>query len=459
MGWSYRKSFGSGPFRVNFSKSGISYSVGVKGARMNFGPRGTYVNLSSHGISYRRKIQGAGQSLQPYAQPAMQTLPVTTEPVHNIASANIEQLTDTDSKDFISELTQKSGQIAYVNWFGTLPLVLFLLVLLFTSFSSNTIITQPATDSTMVRVTSDIGVNIRKNPAAGAAIVKAAAGGQLFMLADSGNQKWLKVKFNDSTGYINRRFAAIERIHHDEVKDSQTSLANPYAGYVLGIGLIGFFILFRWLKKLDWRRFEMELHYEMDEQSQQIYQQLGSHFSHFAGSARIWQYLNAQHTSDVKRNAGASQLIKRTAIRGISGNQVPIRYFITNVAIPCLKLSNLEFYFLPERLLIKRGGTFAAVFYKNLRISGNITRFIEEEALPGDAKVVDRTWRYVNKSGGPDRRFNNNRQIPICAYSQYTLTSDTGVYEVITTSKQGAMDGLAGFLARIGDLQTKMVIR
>jgi hypothetical protein len=165
MGWSYRKSFGSGPFRVNFSKRGISYSVGVKGARMNFGPRGTYVNLSSHGITYRRKLQGAGQALQPYGQPAMQSLPVATEPVHNIASANIEQLTDTDSKDFISELTEKSQKIAYVNWFGTFPLILFLLVMLFTSFSSNTTITQPATDSLLVRVTSDIGVNIRARPA------------------------------------------------------------------------------------------------------------------------------------------------------------------------------------------------------------------------------------------------------------------------------------------------------
>lgn len=109
-------------------------------------------------------------------------------------------------------------------------------------------------------------------------------------------------------------------------------------------------------------------------------------------------------------------------------------------------------------MLIKRGNTFAAVFYKNLRIAGNISRFIEDETVPGDARVVDHTWRYVNKSGGPDRRFNNNRQLSICAYSQYTLTSDTGVYEVITTSKQGAMDGLAGFLARIGDLQAKMAI-
>jgi len=64
----------------------------------------------------------------------------------------------------------------------------------------------------------------------------------------------------------------------------------------------------------------------------------------------------------------------------------------------------------------------------------------------------------VNKNGGPDRRFNDNRQIPICLYSEYTLTSDTGVYEVVTTSQQGAMDGLAGFLAEIGVLQSKMAI-
>ena len=39
----------------------------------------------------------------------------------------------------------------------------------------------------------------------------------------------------------------------------------------------------------------------------------------------------------------------------------------------------------------------------------------------------------ARKSGGPDRRFNNNRPLPICAYSQYTLKSDTRVYEVIKT--------------------------
>ncbi|MDB5122433.1 MAG: hypothetical protein JWP94_562 [Mucilaginibacter sp.] len=83
MGWSYRKSFGSGPFQINFSQSGISYSVGVKGARVNVGPQGTYVNLSSHGVGYRRKISGP-DAVPPCAVPGNSALvPAPDEPVHS----------------------------------------------------------------------------------------------------------------------------------------------------------------------------------------------------------------------------------------------------------------------------------------------------------------------------------------------------------------------------------------
>lgn len=458
MGWSYRKSFGSGPFRINFSKSGISYSVGVKGARINIGPRGTYVNLSSHGISYRQKISGPGV-VPPPAIPGNQVMhPAIYEPVHNIASAAIEQLTDTGSKDFVDELSEKAAKISYTNWLGIFPFVVFLLVLMFTSFSSRMVISQPTVDSSLVKVTSYEGVNIRKAASARSEIIKAAVYGQTFMLADSGDSKWLKVNFHDTVGYINRRFAAIDHVHHDQVSTEEPFLANPYAVYEFAGGTVCFILLIIRLKRVDKKRFEMELHYEMDEQFKQVYQEFGRHFSYFSGSARIWQYLNAHQTSDFKRNAGAGKLIKRTPVSGIAGHRVPLRYFVTNIAIPYVKLSNLEFYFLPERLLIRRGNTFAAVFYKHLQISGTITRFIEDESVPCDAQIVDRTWRYVNKSGGPDRRFNNNRQIPICAYSEYTLRSGTGVYEVITTSKQGAMDGFAGFITEIGKLQSRLAV-
>src|SRR6185503_11742582 len=261
-----------------------------------------YVNLSSHGVSYRRKISGSGPSPAPAAP---QLLPVQVDEIHNIASANIEQLTDTDSKDFVSELTQKSAQISYVKWFGVFPLIVFLLLLLFTSFSSKSMITQPPTDSIVVRVTSGVGANIRKTPAARASIVATALNGQTLLLVDSSNRKWLKVDFHHSVGYINRRLSAIEHVHHDQVTDTQLMISNPYAGYELLAGLIGFAVLIPRLKKKDKQRFEMELHYEMDGQFQQVYQQFGDHFATFSRSHMIWQYLNAQQTSDFKRHAGA----------------------------------------------------------------------------------------------------------------------------------------------------------
>lgn len=55
MGMRFRKSFGSGPFKVNLSKSGIGYSVGTKGFRhtktANGRTRNTY-SIPGTGISY-----------------------------------------------------------------------------------------------------------------------------------------------------------------------------------------------------------------------------------------------------------------------------------------------------------------------------------------------------------------------------------------------------------------------
>jgi len=453
MGWSYRKSFSSGPFRINFSKSGISYSVGVKGARINTDPRGTYVNLSSHGISYRKKISDPGQPAHPNHTP---TAPAPYYDAQTIASAAIERLTDIDSKDFVAELSQKAAQISYVSWFGIFPLLVFITAMLFIAFGSRTTISKPASDSTIVRVTSPIGLNIRQVADPRSPVVKAALYNQNFLLLDSSNQKWLKIALHDTVAYINRRFAAIEHVHHDEQTSDALYLANSPALYLLAAGIPLFTWLIVRLKKADKIRFEMALQYDMDDKFRQVYEQFTSHFKTFAQSARIWQHLNAYQTNDYKRTGGAGKLIKRASIRGISTNRPLLPHFVTNVAIPCIRLSNLELYFLPERLLVKRNNTFAAVFYKHLQIDSFTTRFIEDESVPGDARIVDHTWRYVNKHGGPDRRFNNNRQIPVCAYSEYTLTSGTGIYEVLMTSKQGAMDGFAHFLTQIGELQSQM---
>lgn len=47
-------------------------------------------------------------------------------------------------------------------------------------------------------------------------------------------------------------------------------------------------------------------------------------------------------------------------------------------------------------------------------------------------------WRYINKDGSPDRRFNNNYQIPVVLYGELWLRSLSGLNMVLQTSRPEA---------------------
>ena len=46
-------------------------------------------------------------------------------------------------------------------------------------------------------------------------------------------------------------------------------------------------------------------------------------------------------------------------------------------------------------------------------------------------------WKYVNKSGDPDRRFKDNYEIPICLYQDMSFFSQSGLNERIQLSSRG----------------------
>src|SRR5689334_16721594 len=58
MGFYVHKSTKIGPIRLNYSKSGVGVSAGVRGARISTGPRGTYVTVGAGGVYYRKKLNG-----------------------------------------------------------------------------------------------------------------------------------------------------------------------------------------------------------------------------------------------------------------------------------------------------------------------------------------------------------------------------------------------------------------
>jgi hypothetical protein len=211
--------------------------------------------------------------------------------------------------------------------------------------------------------------------------------------------------------------------------------------------------LLRRLKKTDKERLGISIHYEMEGAVKKIYDDFVGHFAAIKSSSRVWQYLHTEKTNGYKYSSGASNSVTRRSLTNIATNRSPLKWFDTNVEIPYLGLINTELYFFPERLIIKRQNRFAAVMYKNMNCSFYPTRFIEEEGVPRDSEVVGHTWKYLNKNGTPDKRFSNNRQLPICKYSEYHIRSESGINEVITTSQAGAFDDFIKLISAIGHLQ------
>jgi len=126
----------------------------------------------------------------------------------------------------------------------------------------------------------------------------------------------------------------------------------------------------------------------------------------------------------------------------------------TNVEVPLVPVGRQVLAFMPDRLLVFDSAAVGAVRYSDLTLDVAESQFVEDEAVPQDATVVGKTWRYVNKKGGPDRRFKDNRETPICAYEQIRLSSTTGLNEVIQVSRRGAGSAMSAALSSIRDLRT-----
>ncbi|MBB1154682.1 DUF4236 domain-containing protein [Amycolatopsis dendrobii] len=148
-------------------------------------------------------------------------------------------------------------------------------------------------------------------------------------------------------------------------------------------------------------------------------------------------------TRQHKVNAGASALVKRHSLdRGIGGPP----HLSANIAVPSLATGHRAAYFLPDRVLLREGKHYADVRYADLRIEADVQRFIESGSVPGDSRVVEHTWQYVNVKGGPDRRYKNNRRLPVLEYGSLRLSGPNGYRATFDFSTPRASSALAGSL-------------
>jgi len=217
-------------------------------------------------------------------------------------------------------------------------------------------------------------------------------------------------------------------------------------------GVPGFFI-YRWNRD----RRTARLYYDIDNyaliERLALCNAIGETLSR---TASLWHIYFSKETTDKKRNAGAGALVGRTPTSSHPGSLPGIEL---NIEPWSITVGPQQLLFLPDRLIVHENGQFAAVAYGELTAEFSPIQFIETEKIPTDSRKVGVTWRYVNKSGGPDRRFNNNRQLPILEYGRLTLTTQAGMTIILQSSREDATRKAQELLSMLRDLDRQGYVR
>jgi hypothetical protein len=172
--------------------------------------------------------------------------------------------------------------------------------------------------------------------------------------------------------------------------------------------------------------------YQLDPAYAERYRRILDAFEMLRRSQRIWNIQTHAEVLDPKYHAGASELMRRASV--VAGSALP-PYFKSNVVPPRLPAGRQTLYFFPDCIFVFDGWDVGVIGYGQLDVRACETRFIEDERPPGDSTIVGQRWRYVNKNGTPDRRFSNNRRLPVMLYGELSLRSQTGLNELFHVSR------------------------
>ena len=202
---------------------------------------------------------------------------------------------------------------------------------------------------------------------------------------------------------------------------------------IAAIGIITFIFVAKW----ETKRRQVNLVYEFENNNFEYYKEIISAFNKIAQSKKIWSLISSEYLlSDYqsKINAGARNLVDRGSASSGTGK---LPWVNTNINIPLIKANGKSLYFVPDGILVYDSKGVAYVDYQNLKISYDTTHFADEYP-PSDANIIYTTWQYTNKGGGPDRRFKNNKEIPVCKYGELKIEIGNKLLLYIMTSLEDA---------------------
>ena len=197
---------------------------------------------------------------------------------------------------------------------------------------------------------------------------------------------------------------------------------------------------------------KIDLEYEFDLYSKEKYDSLNTIVTEMKQNKKLWRVNTSVKNADLKYSSGATNSISRVVINIKKG--MPW-YIKTNIDIYYIENGKKKIYLTPDRIIVLNGFKVAGCKYNNLDFNIFNSRFVEEEIVPKDATIISYTWKYVNKNGEPDRRFSDNRQLPICDYGGMSVTSTDGINFRMQCSNIKIMSSVSEHLNKFVEIVNK----
>lgn len=339
-------------FSLNFSKSGISSTVGVRGASINFSKKGTYLNTGIPGTGFydRQKIGGNNNTSNSFTVPQ----PAFENTLINQKEILIGEIKSSDTKDLTStNLVELKETLLEVY-------------------------------NDRIELRKEIQETYRKLKNAKTIHIVSC----IFLIGFV--IKSFKEKINEQEEYLN---------------DIQNQLSNSF----------------------------VDIDINFDKEFADKYNQTVDSYKSLLTSQVIWD-ITSSHQQDMKlTRSAASSVITRQPVNFKFNNIDIIKS--TYEAFHFENKNGGDLYIYPAFVIILNNRKeFALIDIKEFETVFSQQQFIEQEKIPSDTKIIDKTWLKVNKNGTPDKRFTGNYEIPIVSYGEINVSSKSGLNETYAFS-------------------------
>lgn len=425
MAWSFRKRIRitSGVY-LNLSKSGVSTSFGPKGAKITVGPKGTYMHTSIPGTGiYNRQKIGSTPKRKSQSSSSLFSPPVS-EPLQ---TKHVP----------VSQQTKNNGCLSAFIW----GLIAFSIMMILAGISS--INERPQTEDHttdwlfitffLLQVFFCVGWLIRR------AVVKQAGGttsGGFKTMGDP-NRKIQALRnliqttenplkkqiLNNCLGHLIREEAEkrlkpqvekyrrkVQRSPVQKNKDQFEFFAGQYNSAMEEAG-----------------KLVTDIESGLNERERYCYKSFCDTFQAFSNCNKTWIITSRARNTEQKSSAYTT--VQKETMHLGSGY---FPYMTTSYKVPVFPTrGGVKCYYYPKFVIYGDSiDKFEVYPLETVSLEFRTTRFVEDGSLPTDSRQVDTTYRYVNKNGGPDRRYSHNPAIPVMLYGDISISPFGDIFQV-----------------------------